>query len=117
MICSGEQRPSSYKRAKIRRDGTTGLTLFSLSLSFSFLTSATERQEETKAAGTLIVLTCRFGWLFESTGVVAFRNAYGPRYGRVSRRYGIAMATPWLSSRKRIESVNEINARVAISWV
>lgn len=49
--------------------------------------------------------------------MVAFRNAYGPRYERVSRRYGIAVATPWLSSRKRIESVNEINARVAISWV
>lgn len=110
-------------RGQIRRDetmgynGTMGLTLCFLSL----LTSATERQEETNASGTLIVLTCRFG-LFESAGVVAFRNSlYGPRYGHVSRRYG-AVAIPWPSRGYRlvrggIESVNEINARVAISWL
>lgn len=78
-------------------NGTTGLTLCSLSLSL-FL--PWKRQEETNASGTLIVLTCRFG-LFERAGVVAFRNSvYGPRYEHVSRRYG-AVAIPWLSSRKR----------------
>lgn len=78
-------------------NGTTGLTLCSLSLSL-FL--PWKRQEETNASGTLIVLTCRFG-LFERAGVVAFRNSvYRPRYGHVSRRYG-AVAIPWLSSRKR----------------
>lgn len=93
-------------RGQIRRDGTMGYNgTMGLTLCFlSLLTSATERQEETNASGTLIVLTCRFG-LFESAGVVAFRNSlYGPRYGHVSRRYG-AVAIPWLSCRKRRDRI------------
>lgn len=106
MICSGEQRRSNYKRAdKTRWDhGIQRNHGINSMLSLSLLTSATERQEETNASGTLIVLTCRFG-LFESAGVVAFRNSlYGPRYGHVSRRYG-AVAIPWLSCRKRRDRI------------